>query len=77
MENKPQTPTSQSDLAKTFDPKSIEDYWYKKWEEYGFFKDDTVLIEGGRNSNLLHTAAATECNRYPTHGARLPANTHG
>jgi valyl-tRNA synthetase len=43
MENKPQAQTPQSELAKTFDPKSIEDYWYKKWEEHGFFKDDTFL----------------------------------
>ena len=58
MENKPQTPTSQSDLAKTFDPKSIEDYWYKKWEEYGFFKDDTFLSKESETATyciqLLH-----------------------
>ena len=40
MENKPHVRPLQSELAKTFDPKSIEDYWYKKWEDYGFFKDD-------------------------------------
>lgn len=57
MENKPQTPTSQSDLAKTFDPKSIEDYWYKKWEEYGFFKDDTFLSKEGET--------ATYCIQLP------------
>ena len=43
MENKTQAQSSQSELAKTFDPKSIEDYWYTKWEEYGFFKDDAFL----------------------------------
>ena len=57
MENKPQTPVSQSDLAKTFDPKSIEDHWYKKWEEYGFFKDDSFLSKEGET--------ATYCIQLP------------
>jgi valyl-tRNA synthetase len=50
MENKPQVHPPQSGLAKTFDPKSIEDYWYKKWEEHGFFKDDTFLSADGEET---------------------------
>ena len=40
MPNKPVPSTLASELAKTFDPKSIEDYWYETWEKHGFFKDD-------------------------------------
>ncbi|MBT4385881.1 MAG: valine--tRNA ligase [Betaproteobacteria bacterium] len=40
MPNKPAPSTLASELAKTFDPKSIEDYWYETWEKHGFFKDD-------------------------------------
>ena len=28
------------ELAKTYDPKSIEDRLYQKWEENGYFNND-------------------------------------
>ena len=45
MSTKSNSEVTPTELAKTFDPKSIEDYWYKTWEEYGFFKDDSFLSD--------------------------------
>ena len=43
MSTKSNPEVTPSELAKTFDPKSIEDYWYNTWEQHGFFKDDSFL----------------------------------
>ncbi|MDA0237308.1 MAG: class I tRNA ligase family protein, partial [Proteobacteria bacterium] len=43
MSTKSNSAVTPTELAKTFDPKSIEDYWYKTWEQHGFFKDDSFL----------------------------------
>ena len=61
------------ELAKSFEPKEIEQRWYPAWESRGYFAVRCRRQESG----VLHPASAAQCHRHPAHGSRIPADAHG
>lgn len=65
--------TQNKELAKSYDPASIEAMWYPFWEQQGYFKAGL----GRRQALFLYSAASAEYHRYSSHGSRLQPQCDG
>ena len=58
--------TQNKELAKSYDPASIEAKWYPFWEKQGYFK-----------AGLAEGKPSAEHYRYPSYGSRLQPQCDG
>lgn len=65
--------TQNKELAKSYDPASIEAKWYPFWEKQGYFKAGLAR----RQALFLYPAASAEHYRYPSYGSRLQPQCDG
>ncbi len=64
---------STMELAKSFEPADIEQFWRTEWEQRGYF---TATTDPGKPV-VQHPAAAAERDRHPAHGACVQPDHHG
>ena len=61
------------ELAKTYDPKGLEDRIYQKWLDNKYFHAEV----NRRQKTIYHCYAAAKCYRTASHGTRIRRNHAG